>query len=115
VSSIVPFSRTPIGRSAARDRIARLAGNELARIEAASALAVANVVAATEVQGAKIDAVAHLGRRAMEDVAVLSQIETQLATAVPHASGRLAAIADLTAVALSELVIDGARQIGRSV
>lgn len=67
-----------------------------------------------EVQAVIADAVTFVGRQAMQDVAMLSQIETQLAQAVPHASGRLAAIADLTAIALSQVVADAAHDLRRA-
>jgi hypothetical protein len=42
----------------------------------------------------------------MQDAALLSSLEQQLALSVPAASGRLAAIADVAAFALTEVVAD---------
>jgi hypothetical protein len=97
----------------AGSRLARQTARELAQIEARTSVGVARIEAAAELQALKASAVAHVGRRAMQEVAVLSQVETQLAQAVPHASGRLATIADLTAVAMSDVVLETARRIGR--
>lgn len=99
--------------SALSRRVGRQAGYELAKVDAGTALSLAEVESAAEIQCAKVDAVAQVGRRAMQDAALLSQVEVQLAMAVPHASGRLAAIADLTAIAMTEVVVDAARRIGR--
>lgn len=94
-------------------RLARQTGHALAQIEAGTTVGVARIEAAAELQAMKASAVAHVGRRGMQEIALLSQVETQLAQAVPHASGRLASIADLTAVAVSEVVLESARRIGR--
>lgn len=94
-------------------RLARQANRELAQIDARTNVGVARIEAVAALQATKASAVAHVGRRAMQEVALVSQIETQLATAVPHASGRLAAIADMTAVAMTDVVMETARRIGR--
>lgn len=106
MSSIEPYRGS--GRA-----LGRQLNRELAKLEGGTNLAVARIEAAAEVQSARVDAVAFVGRRAMQDVALLSQVESQLAQAVPHASGRLASIADLTAIAMTEVVVDTARRVGR--
>jgi hypothetical protein len=85
----------------------------VARVQGQGSVRLARLETEAELQAAKAHAVAYVGRVAMQDVALLSQVEQQLAQAVPHASGRLAAIADLTAVALSEVVGDTVHRIGR--
>jgi hypothetical protein len=94
-------------------RLARHTNRELSQVDARTTIGIARIEAVAELQAVKVDAVAHVGRRAMQDVALLSQVEMQLATATPHASGRLATIADLTAVAMSDVVLETARRIGR--
>jgi hypothetical protein len=113
MSNIQPYSPSG-GLSTFSSRNSRTVGRELSRIGAVSSMQLARVEAAAELQAATIDAVAFVGRKALQDVAMLSQIETQLAQAVPHASGRLAAIADLTAIAMSEVVADTARSLRRA-
>ena len=114
MSNIQPYSGSGnLLPSLSTGRLARQTSRELAQIDARTAVGVARIEATAELQAVKVDAVAHVGRRAMQDVALLSQVETQLATAVPHASGRLATIADLTAVAMSDVVLETARRIGR--
>jgi hypothetical protein len=89
------------------------ASRTVARIEASAGVQLARIEALAEIQAYTADEGHRVGRHAMQDVAMLSQVESQLAQAVPHASGRLAAIADLTAIALSEVVADTTRKLGR--
>jgi hypothetical protein len=115
MSNIEPYSSTspaPVSIGP-RSRLARQTGRALAEIDARTGMVLARIEAAAELQAAKAHAVAYVGRAAMQDVALLSQVEQQLAQAVPHASGRLAAIADLTAIALTEVVVDTAHRVGR--
>jgi hypothetical protein len=104
MSSIERYQRPEVGRPGWRT---------LARLETTTAVRLTHLDHAAEIQAATVAAVSYVGRRAMQDVALLSQVEQQLATAVPLASGRLAAIADLTAVALSEVVADTATKLRR--
>jgi hypothetical protein len=115
MSTIEPYSSASLTSTSIgpRTRLARQASRALAEIDARTSVGLAGIEAAVELQAAKAHAVAYVGRAAMQDVALLSQVEQQLGQAVPHASGRLAAIADLTAVALSEVVVDTAHRIGR--
>jgi hypothetical protein len=108
VSNIEPYRDSSLAGRSSRERRRLLNG-----IEVASRIDLARLEAAADFQTATADAVAHVGRCAMHDVALLSQVEQQLATAVPIASGRLAAIADLTAVALSEVVAETATRLRR--
>ncbi|MGL5827495.1 MAG: hypothetical protein ACRCYU_22225, partial [Nocardioides sp.] len=76
----------------------------LARLGYETTLVSARVFARAEVEAAKVDAVATVTAKALQDVAVLSRLEQSLAETVPHASGRLAVIADLAAVSLADVV-----------
>lgn len=89
------------------------AGRSIARIEANGSVRLVQLEMTAEIQAATADAVTYVGRRALQDVALLSSIEQQLALSVPAASGRLAAIADMTALALSEVVADTASKLRR--
>ncbi|WP_460827934.1 hypothetical protein, partial [Nostocoides australiense] len=71
------------------------------------------IQAKAEVEAAKVDGVSAVAAKAMQDVALLSQMEQSLAQAVPHASGRLATVADLAAISIAGVVADAARRIGR--
>jgi len=86
---------------------------ELSRLSAGTTLAVAHIRAQAELEAAKVDGIAGVAGKALQDVALLSQMEQALATAVPHASGRLATVADLAAIAVAGVVADAAGRIGR--
>jgi hypothetical protein len=86
----------------------------LVRLSGDATVAVAITQAKAEVEGAKVDGVSAVAARALQNVALLSQMEQSLAQAVPHASGRLATIADLASLALAGAVSDAAQRIGRS-
>lgn len=88
-------------------------GRALTRINSGTDVAVARLRAGAEIEAARIDGVASVAAKALHDVALLSQIEQSLALAVPHASGRLAAIADLAAVSMAGVVADSARRMGQ--
>jgi hypothetical protein len=89
------------------------ANRVLAKLSTDTTLATAITQAKAEVEAAKIDGVASVACKAMQDVALLSQMESALAQAVPHASGRLATVADLAALSVAGVVADAARRIGR--
>ncbi len=61
----------------------------------------------------KVDAVTYVGKTAMLDAALLSQLEQTLAQTIPMASGRLATIGDITALAMSGIVADTAHRLHR--
>ena len=91
----------------------RQADHAIARIQTGSSIRLARVDAEAEVMAGKTDAVNYVGGRAMHNVALLSQMEQQLAQAVPMASGRLATIGDITALAMSGIVSDTASRLHR--
>ena len=66
-----------------------------------------------DVQAARVQGVAYVGRQALRAAAMVSETEQQLARMVPEASGRLAAIADITALGLAEIVTDTVRRVSR--
>jgi hypothetical protein len=91
----------------------RRSGRALSRLAADTGIAIASTEARTEIEAAIVDGIAYIGTRAMQQVALVSQIEQSLAQAVPHASGRLATIADLAAVGMAEAAASAGRRIGR--
>lgn len=64
-------------------------------------------------QLAKTDAVTQVGGRALQRVAMLSQLEQQLAQSVPIAATRLQGIADLTTMGVGEVVLDSVYRLRR--
>ena len=85
----------------------------LTRLSRDTTISTAVTQAKAEVEAAKVDGVSAVAAKAMQDVALLSQMEQSLAQAVPHASGRLATVADLAALSIAGVVADAARRIGR--
>ena len=102
--------RAPSGLSPTDTR--RL-GRSLARIQAETALDVAQVDRVAEIQTVRAEAIAQVGAHAMQSVALLSQLEQQLALTVPMASGRLQAIADMTALGVADVVADTTWKVKR--
>jgi hypothetical protein len=107
MSALVPFEHS---RSLSRSESRRTA-RSLDHLDAATRLEIARIEAAAELQAVRADAVTYVGKRAMHDAALLTRLEQQLVLMVPMASGRLQAIADITALALAEVVGDTLRQV----
>lgn len=85
----------------------------LSRLTTDTSISTAVIQAKAEVEAAKVDGVSAVAAKAMQEVTLLSQMEQSLAQAVPHASGRLATVADLAALSIAGVVADAARRIGR--
>ena len=91
----------------------RALSRALANVQAGTAVQIARIDAAAQRHEAVADGVTAVTSRALQHVAMVSQAEQQLAQTVPHASGRLAALADAHALAMQATVIDAARALGR--
>src|SRR5437879_3917552 len=72
MSEMLPFG----GGLAKRD--SRQVGRELSRIEGQSRLGIARIAQQAELQAERIAAVGYVGKRAMHEVTMLSQLEVQL-------------------------------------
>ena len=92
-------------------RQSRRMARELERVEAGTQLGVARIDQAAELQAVRIQAVGYVGKRALHEVALVSQTEQQLAALVPIAAGRLQAIGDMTALSLADVVSDTLRKV----
>jgi signal recognition particle subunit SEC65 len=100
----------PLGSSLAR-RESRAVTRELARIEGRSAVEIARITQAADLQAERVSGIAYVGKRALHEMAMVSQLEVQLSNLVPAASARLQGIADLTALAAAEVVGDTVRKV----
>jgi hypothetical protein len=85
----------------------------VARINGRARLDVARVDARADIQAAQVDAVSAVTQRALQGVAFISQVEQQLAQAVPLAASRLQAIGDIGALGLTEVVMDTVTKLRR--
>lgn len=92
---------------------ARRLGRELSRVQAGTAIDVARIDAAVQRREAVVDGVTTVAARAMQHVSVVAQAEQQMAMTTPSASGRLAAIADAHALAMTGIVMDTERALRR--
>lgn len=105
MSAIEPYRPTPI------DNIR--VGKSLSRLAAKTGLTIAGTEAKAEIEAALIDGIAYVGQRAMQNVALLTQVEQQLATTVPLAASRLQAIGDMTALGMADVLAGTVRRLGR--
>lgn len=106
MGDLVPMEPTGLRRSESRQLNRALGG-----MEACNALQAARIEQAADLQATRVDAITYVGRRAMQDIARLTELEQQLVLMVPMASGRLQAIGDLTALAVTEVVNDTLRKV----
>lgn len=95
-------------------RTARWVERTLDDLDATTTVELAHVDAIIELQQDQIRAMNNVATSALVATAQLSQTENTLAQMAPHASGRLAAIADLATVQTAEILVDSARRIRRA-
>jgi hypothetical protein len=105
VSEMVPFgSRLAKGESRAVSR-------ELSRLDGRGRVEMARINQAADLQAERIAAVGYVGKRALHEVAMLSQLEVQLSSLVPAAMVRLQGLGDLTALAMADVVSETVRRV----
>jgi DNA-binding ferritin-like protein len=71
----------------------------------------ARINQAADLQAERVAAVGYVGKRAMHEVAMLSQLEQQLSALVPMATARLQGMGDLSALAMAEVVGETVRRV----
>ena len=112
----LPALSTTYGQGAGLSpRVARVLGRDLATIQAGLAVDVARIDAAVQRRETVTEGITAITGRALQHVALVSQAEQQLAMTTPAASGRLAAVADAHALAMTGIVMETARALGRLV
>ena len=92
-------------------RESRRASRELERLSAQGHIQIAVIDHQAELQAARVDAIGYVGKRAMHEVALLSQLEQQLSTLVPLAGVRLQALGDMAALGMADVVGDTVRKV----
>ncbi len=115
MSDIQPYTPTSslVPAISTSRQMARRTAQQLSAIQASIEVRSAAIAAAAELQQAKVDAVARTGALAMQNVALLSQMQQQLALAAPAASGDLDYLRATTTMALASIVTDTMRQVSR--
>lgn len=98
------------GRGAVRMR-SRFAGRALAQVDSRTEIGLAQIESQAELQAGRVMAVSYVGKRAMHEVAMISQLEQQLAALVPMATARLQAIGDMVALEAADVVADTVRRV----
>jgi hypothetical protein len=91
----------------------RSTSRSLSRIDSNSEIGLAIIESKAEIQAAKMMAISYVGKRAMHEVAMVSQLEQQLATIVPMATSRLQAIGDMVALSAAEVVAETLYRVSR--
>lgn len=92
-------------------RDARRVGRELSRLDAQGHMEMARISQQADLQAERVAAVGYVGRFAMHEVTMLSQLEVQLSALVPSATPRLQGIGDLTALAMADVVSETVRKV----
>jgi DNA-binding ferritin-like protein len=92
-------------------REARYLGRELTRLNNDGLIEAAEINKEAELQAERIRALGYVGKTAMHEVTLLSQLEQQLAALVPSAAGRLQGLDDLAALAMADVVTDTVRKV----
>jgi hypothetical protein len=105
MSEMVPFG----GGLAKRE--SRAVSRELSRLDAQGRVGMARIALAADLQAERVAAVGYVGKRAMQEVAMLSQLEQQLSALVPMATARLQGLGDLSALAMADVVSDTVRRV----
>jgi hypothetical protein len=92
-------------------RDVRTVGRELSKLDGRGRLELAWIDQEADLQAERLSALAYVGKRAMQDIALLSQLEIQLSALVPAATPRLQGIGDMTALAMADVVSDTVRKV----
>lgn len=105
MSELVPSRRGLAARES------RQVSRELARLDARGQIELARISQQANLQAERVAAVGYVGKRAMHEVAMLSQLEVQLSALVPSATPRLQGIGDLTALSMADVVSETVRRV----
>lgn len=91
----------------------RALGKQLSRMEGTAMIRAVETDIEARMSALKLSAVASLGSSAQQQVAMLTQMEMELAKASPAASGRLDMLGTVTSLAMTEIVTDAAAKLRR--
>jgi hypothetical protein len=87
---------------------------ELMRLTVETGLSQARIQAGAEIEAARLSALATIGTRAQEELALLVNQERLLAETVPEAAASLAYVREITLMSMGAVLIDAGRKLGRS-
>ncbi len=109
MSDIQPYG-SPTSQMATSSSSSRQ-GRAISKVVRGAELAVVKTAAAAHIETARLDAIDTVTSRALQGVALVSQMEQQLAQSVPIAASRLQAIGDMHALATASQVASFARRL----
>ena len=92
-------------------RSSRAVNRELSRLDAEGRVGMARINQAADLQAERVAAIGYVGKRAMHEVTMLSQLEVQLSALVPSAMPRLQGLGDLSALAMADVVSETVRRV----
>lgn len=108
MANIVPSSPSKLS-----PRESRIAGRALARIDSQTDVGLAKIQQAAELQVERVQAIGYVGQQGMQVVALVSQMEGNLATLVPMATSRLQAVGDLISLEVVDVISQTVRRVSR--
>lgn len=104
--------RLPIPRPSSG--LQRQVQRELTKITVETGLSQARIQRSAEIEAARLSALATIGSRAQEELALLVNQERLLAESVPEAAQSLATLREITLMSMGAVLIDAGRKMGRS-
>lgn len=107
MSELIPNGRPSLG-------LQRQVRRGLMNITVETGLSTARIQAGAEVEAARISALANIGARAQEELALLVNQERLLAETVPDAEAGLLYLRDITQLSMAAVLMDAGRRMGRS-
>lgn len=107
MSALLPAGRPSLG-------LQRQVRRGLMNITVETGLAKARVQSDAEIHAAKMSAIAQVGSRAQEELAMLVNHERLIAEAVPDAEAGLLYLRDITQMAMATALMDAGRKLGSS-
>jgi hypothetical protein len=103
----------PAARGLAEPWAMRSTSKALARMDSRQVLKQTAIEHESELQVDRVQAVGYVGQQGMQVVAMVSQMESNLATLVPAAGSRLQAIGDLISLEVADVVSQTVRRVCR--
>ncbi|MGC4192925.1 MAG: hypothetical protein QM589_17405 [Thermomicrobiales bacterium] len=107
-------NRMPVSLPRPSSGLQRRVQKELIQITTDTGLSQARVQASAEIEAARLTALATIGSRAQEELALLVNQERLLLESVPEAAQSLAYMREITVMAMGSVLIDAGRKLGRS-
>jgi hypothetical protein len=108
MANLVPTSSGSVYR-----RESRYSRGAIARLDAQTEIGLARIEQAAELQAGRAGAVTYVAKRALQEVALISQLEAQLSMIIPMATSRLQALGDIAALEAADVVSQTVRRVSR--